>query len=98
MRSFAACAVVVGSMSALARADVIAQNAPVVPYTDPVTGRQLRDGTFSDGLSSNGNYYYSRSSYSAIGILHLRVTRTSIPTIALSTRVCFFSALTFSGT
>jgi hypothetical protein len=48
-------------MSALAGADVIAQNAPVVPYTDPVTGRKLRDGTFSDGLSSNGNYFYSQA-------------------------------------
>jgi len=62
MRSFAACAVVVGSMSALARADVIAQNLPVTPSDpDPVTGWQFRDGTFSDGLSSNGNYYYSQA-------------------------------------
>ncbi len=61
MRSFAACAVVVGSMSALAGADVIAQNGPVTPTTDPVTGWQLRDGTFSDGLSSSGNYFYSQA-------------------------------------
>lgn len=61
MRSFAACAVVVGSMSALAGADVIAQNGPVTPTTDPVTGWQFRDGTFSDGLSSQGNYYYSQA-------------------------------------
>ena len=61
MRSFAACAVVIGSMSALAGADVIAQNGPVTPTTDPVTGWQLRDGTFSDGLSSGGNYFYSQA-------------------------------------
>ena len=61
MRSFAACAVVVGSMSALAGADVIAQNGPVTPTKDPVTGWQLRDGTFSDGLSSSGNYFYSQA-------------------------------------
>jgi hypothetical protein len=57
------CLVMLAVLSAIsdATADTIAQNAPVTPFTDPVTGRQVRNGIFSDGLSSNGNYYYSQA-------------------------------------
>jgi len=62
MRFIAACAIgILGAVQGVASAAVIAQNGPVKATNDPVTGWQLRDGTFSDGLSSDGNYFYSQA-------------------------------------
>ena len=62
MRFIAACAIgILGAAQGVASAAVIAQNGPVKPTTDPVTGWQMRDGTFSDALSSGGFYFYSQA-------------------------------------
>lgn len=65
MRLFAASAVCVlstlASSAAFAGDPVVASNLPVARTYDPVTGRYLRDGTFSDALQSNGNYFYTQA-------------------------------------
>lgn len=62
MRLLAASVFIIAASSpALAQSTVIAQNLPYPAQYDPVTGRDLQDGTFSDAFQSGGNYFYSQA-------------------------------------
>ena len=61
MRLFAASVfIIVAASPALARSTTIAQNLPMLPVADP-SGFAVQDGTFSDALQSDGNYFYSQA-------------------------------------
>jgi hypothetical protein len=62
MRLFAASVfIIVAASPALAQSTPIAQNLPYPAVQDPTTGYFVQDGTFSDALQSDGNYYYSQA-------------------------------------
>lgn len=62
MRFTATCVLLAAALTGgSASAGIVAQNLPVIPTFDPVTGWNLQDGTFSDALQSNGSYYYSQA-------------------------------------
>ena len=62
MRLFAASVfIIVAASPALAQSTPIAQNLPYPAWQDPTTGYYVQDGTFSDALQSDGNYYYSQA-------------------------------------
>ena len=61
MRLFAASVfIIVAASPALAQSTPIAQNLPMLPVADP-SGFAVQDGTFSDALQSDGNYFYSQA-------------------------------------
>ena len=62
MRLFAASVfIIVAASPALAQSTPIAQNLPYPAVQDPTSGYYVQDGTFSDALLSDGNYYYSQA-------------------------------------
>jgi len=62
MRLLAASVFIIAATSpALAQSTVIAENLPYPAQYDPISGRDLQDGTFSDAFQSGGNYFYSQA-------------------------------------